>query len=222
MVVPTDAAVMILPEATLFPQALRHFYIYEAKHRRMLADALAGCRCFVVAMQKPGCAREVPSRVAGLGLIRVCVDNPDGTSHLILQGLQRVELLEAVRYKPYRVHKVRSLRPAGKPTAKINALVAQVRDLVGKRIALDIPKASPNAGESFQPSGPSIKKIMGCLKQIENAGEVADVVCHALLPEGAQQQRILETVDLEPRLLCLIDFLMSDICRHREGRKPRE
>ena len=83
---------MTLPNATLFPQALLPLYIFEPRYRQMLADALHSNRMFSVAMQKPGSTRETPSPVAGLGLIRVSVGHRDGTSHLILQGLARVEL----------------------------------------------------------------------------------------------------------------------------------
>src|SRR5437868_9580931 len=107
MEIPDEVAVMTLPNATLFPQALLPLYIFEPRYRRMLADALISHRMFIVAMQKPGRIRETPSSVAGLGLIRVSVDNPDGTSHLILQGVTRVELAETLQYKPYRTHRVR-------------------------------------------------------------------------------------------------------------------
>src|ERR1041384_1789139 len=109
MEIPSAAAVMTLPNVTLFPQALLPLYIFEPRYRQMLADALAGDRMFIVAMQKPGRVRETPSAIAGLGLIRVCVGNPDGTSHLILQGISRVELQRAVSYKPYRKHRLRVL-----------------------------------------------------------------------------------------------------------------
>src|ERR1039458_9059026 len=102
MKIPREAAVMTLPNATLFPQALLPLYIFEPRYRQMLADALHSSRMFAVAMQKPGNIRESPSPVAGLGLIRVSVGHRDGTSHLILQGMARVELEGTVRYKPYR------------------------------------------------------------------------------------------------------------------------
>src|SRR5262245_60020476 len=110
MEIPSEVAVMTLPNVTLFPQALWPLYIYESRYRRMLADALLTHRMFIVAMQKPGRTRETPSSVAGLGMIRVSVDNPDGTSHLILQGITRVQLDNAIRYKPYRVHRIQPLQ----------------------------------------------------------------------------------------------------------------
>src|SRR5512144_1341665 len=109
MKLPRETPVMTLPNATLFPQALLPLYVFEPRYRQMLADALHSNRMFAIAMQKPGRKRETPSPIAGLGLIRVSVGHRNGTSHLILQGLTRVELEETVRYKPYRVQKIRAL-----------------------------------------------------------------------------------------------------------------
>src|SRR5208283_610656 len=105
MKIPREAPVMTLPNATLFPQAFLPLYIFEPRYRRMLADALQSHRMFSLAMQRPGCMRETPLPVAGLGLIRASVSHRDGTSHLILQGLARVELEQAIRYKPYRIQR---------------------------------------------------------------------------------------------------------------------
>src|SRR5437870_12882009 len=104
MKMPREVPIMTLSNATLFPQALLPLYIFEPRYRQMLADALHSNRMFSVAMQKQGSNRETPSAVAGVGLIRVSVGHRDGTSDLILQGLALVELEEAVRYKPHRVH----------------------------------------------------------------------------------------------------------------------
>src|SRR5438094_10116512 len=105
MKIPLEVPVMTLPNATLFPQALLPLYIFEPRYRQMLADALHSDRMFSVAMQRPGSRREVPSPVAGLGLIRVSVGQRDGTLHLTLQGIARVELEGAQRYQPSRIQR---------------------------------------------------------------------------------------------------------------------
>src|SRR5512133_320378 len=109
MQVPSEIPVMVLPDAILFPQAMLPLYIFEPRYRQMLSDVLNSHRMFSIAWQKPGRKRETPSPVAGLGLVRASVGNRDGTSHLVLQGIARVQLAEAVRYKPYRVQKIRPL-----------------------------------------------------------------------------------------------------------------
>src|SRR3974390_2608730 len=122
MKIPREVPVMTLPNATLFPQALLPLYIFEPRYRQMLADALHSHRMFSIAMQKPGSSRESPLPVAGLGLIRVSVGHRDGTSHLILQGLSRVELHAIVRESPYRVYRVRHLSTPDWDTARVQPL----------------------------------------------------------------------------------------------------
>src|SRR6185436_17412367 len=134
MELPTEVPVMTLPSATLFPQALLPLYIFEPRYRQMLADSLKSNRMFSVALQKPGRTRESPCAVAGLGLIRVSVDHEDGTSHLILQGLTRVELRETVQYKPYRVHTIRPLATEPADNGAVDALVEKVHELVERRL----------------------------------------------------------------------------------------
>src|SRR5256714_10210253 len=143
MELPNQVPIMTLPSATLFPQALLPLYIFEPRYRQMLTDALHSNRMFSVAMQRPGTSREMPSPIAGLGLIRVSVGHRDGTSHLILQGLARVELKEAVRYKPYRVQRIQPLETPPCDNVKVDALVAKVRELLEERIELGLPFPSP-------------------------------------------------------------------------------
>ena len=219
MEIPHEVAVMTLPNATLFPQALLPLHIFEPRYRRMLADALESHRMFIVAMQKPGSTRESPSVVAGLGLIRVAVDNPDGTTHLILQGMTRVEMAETVRYKPYRVQRIRPLQAAPTDSVTVDALLAKVRDLVTERIRLGVPFPFPLNTKSSKKKGANsmtIKEIVSYLDKLHDADQVADLVSCALLPGAVERQTILETVDVEPRLKHLIHFLMAEIKQHRK------
>lgn len=205
---------MTLPNATLFPQALLPLYIFEPRYRQMLADALHSNRMFSVAMQRPGSGRESPSPVAGLGLIRVSVGHRDGTSHLILQGLTRVELEETVRYKPYRVQRIRPLQAPPCDNVKVDALLAKVRELLEERIKLGLPfpfpVMSPEKSEK-NPPALSPQKILGYLDSISDPEQTADLVSCAVLPGAAERQTILETVDVETRLRRLIRFLLAEI-----------
>ena len=213
---------MTLPNATLFPQALLPLYIFEPRYRQMLADALHSDRMFSVAMQKPGSTRETPSPIAGLGLIRVSVGHRDGTSHLILQGIARVELETAVRYKPYRIQRIRPLETPPCDNVKVDALVAKVRELLEERIHLGLPfpfpVMSPDKTEN-NPVPPSFspKEILNYLDSINDPEQAADLVSCAVLPGAAERQTILETVDVEARLRRLIYFLLAEIRNKRKG-----
>jgi len=210
MDIPTEVPVLTLPSETLFPEELRPLYIFERRHRRMLAEILHSHRMFVVALQRRGFSRECPCAVAGLGLIRVCVDNPDGTSHLILQGMGRVELTRTIRHKPFRVSHIRMLQTPARDSVAIDALMAKVRDLVSERIRQGL-QARPNA-----PKAHSIKEIITYLDKLSDPDRVADLVSYALLPGPHERQTILETIEIEPRLKHLIHFLMAEISQHRK------
>lgn len=211
---PREVPVMTLPNATLFPQALLPLYIFEPRYRQMLADALHSNRIFSVAMRKPGTSRETPLPVAGVGLIRVSVGHKDGTSHLILQGLARVELEEAVRYKPYRIQRIRPLATPPCDSVAADALLAKVRELVRERLDLGLPFPFP--GE-HAPAFPA-KEVIGYLESISNPEQAADLVSCAVLSGASERQAILEAVDVETRLRRLIQFLLRDIRTHRKER----
>jgi Lon protease-like protein len=219
MVIPNEAPVMTLPGVILFPEAPLPLHIFEPRYRRMLAAVLDSHRCFVVAMQKPGCAKGTPSTVAGLGLVRVCVSHADGTSHLILQGLARVELTKVVRQRPYPVRQFRLLRAPVRDSVAIDALMAKVRDLVTEQIQLGLSVPTPAAMKLKthleQAQAPrTVSEIMRCLEKLNDPEQIADLVSYAMLSHPAQRQLILETVDVEPRLRHLIRFLMAEI-NHR-------
>jgi ATP-dependent Lon protease len=224
MKLPRETAIMTLPNVTLFPQSLLPLYIFEPRYRQMLVDALDSSRMFAVAMQKPGNSREVPLPVAGLGLVRVAVGHGDGTSHLILQGVARVELQQAVKYKPFRVHKIRPLQTPPCDSVATDALLEKVRELLHERIHLGLPFTFPvmpslhPGNEPTSGSSPTLsaKEILGYLVSINEADQAVDLVSCAVLPSAAERQTILETVDVESRLRVLIQFLLAEIRRRQK------
>lgn len=230
MELPESVPVMTLPKATLFPQALLPLYIFEPRYRRMLEDSLRTNRMFSVAMQKPDIQRESPCRVAGLGLIRVSVGHDDGTSHLILQGLTRVEITGTVQVKPYRIATIRPLVAPEDGRIIIDALVAKVRELVEERVQLgplpfpfsglkdpETGKSKGKGKKKGDPGGISAKDIREYLRSIDDPEQLTDLVSCALIPGAIERQIILETVGIEDRLRQILQFLEEENERLRSG-----
>jgi ATP-dependent Lon protease len=219
MKLPSEVPVMTLPQATLLPQAFLPLYIFEPRYRQMLRDALDSARMFSVAMQKPGRATESPSPIAGLGLIRGSVQHEDGTSHLLLQGIARVELAETVRYKPYRIQRILPLESPPSNELAVDALLAKVRELLDDRVKLGLSFCPPFAQDPQSPPllpGFPPAESLDFLDHITDPGQVVDLVSGAVLASPAERQTILETVHLESRLKQLIHFLMAEIRRKRK------
>jgi ATP-dependent Lon protease len=227
MELPSEIPVMVLPNAILFPQAMLPLYIFEPRYRQMLSDVLDSHRMFSVALRKPGRTRETPSTVAGLGLVRASVGNRDGTSHLVLQGLARVRLAEPVRYRPYRVQKIRPLETTASEGVVVDALAAKVLELVGARLeqGFELPvhvlkQLSRHRTEQGTDSPIfSLKQVIQYLVSLENPDQLADLISCTLLPGAKERQVILETSNLEDRLKHLIHFLLAEIERHRKNAK---
>jgi Lon protease-like protein len=210
MELPNEAPVMTLPNVTLFPQALMRLHIFEPRYRRMLEEVLHTRRMMIVAMRKPGSAREMPFSVAGLGLVRFCITQADGTSNLILEGLTRVELIRTVRREPFRVSRIRPLSAPSRDSVAIDALMAKVRDLVTERIEQELPQM--DGGFKKAP----VKEIVACLETLNDPDRVADLVSWSLLRGAAERQTILETIEVEDRLKHLIHFLIAEIHQQRK------
>ncbi|MCS7063579.1 MAG: LON peptidase substrate-binding domain-containing protein [Methylacidiphilales bacterium] len=99
MKLPGKIPVMLLADSILFPQAFLPLYIYEEHYRLLLRHALDSHRLFAIAL--PRRRKPIPYPIGCLGLIRACVDHPDGTSHLVLQGLCRIRFTAFHTHHPY-------------------------------------------------------------------------------------------------------------------------
>src|SRR5271163_1277879 len=132
MDLPDKVGIMTLPNAILFPQALLPLYIYEPRYRAMLKQSLESQRMFAVALPNTSSSPTlVPHRIAGVGLIRACVDKPDGSSNLILQGVSRVRFVDFIQEKPYYVGRIEVLSSEETDALEVEALSDKVLEMIG-------------------------------------------------------------------------------------------
>ena len=190
MTLPEQVGVMVLPQTVFFPHHMLPLRIFEPRYREMLGKALEGSRMFVVAMEQPG---QPTARVGGLGLIRSCVKQPDGTSNLILQGLARVRLDHLVQVRPYVIaapEPVEDSQPhPPSETVVRDALVAKILEHLEK---IEIPSEA-GLGE--------MKKF---LRHLEDHHALVDLVAGCFLRDPASRQKILEAACITDRLRFLL------------------
>lgn len=218
MLIPDRAGVMILAGACLFPQALLPLFIFEPRYRIMLTHSLETHRMFCIALQKPGHSRESPLPVAGLGLVRAAVRNPNGSSNLLIQGLLRVRLGRVLRYKPYRVHAISPLVQEAEGSLAVDALRARVLDLVDLRLRQGSSLPAEVLGHLAARQGKDPATVEACLRSLQHMpdpGQMADVVALLLLRNPLARQVILQAVGIEQRLRHLVQFLISDLTERK-------
>src|SRR6266550_1263253 len=146
IILPQQVPVMPLAGALLFPHALLPLYIFEPRYRQMLKHALGHHRMFCVALLKPHCAAwQSPAdffQTAGVGLIRACIERGDGTSNLILQGLERVRFTDFEQKAPFPIATIEGLESASDSSVETDALARKVLELYSN-LKADGPRQLP-------------------------------------------------------------------------------
>jgi Lon protease-like protein len=191
---------MVLPGALLFPNALLPLYIFEPRYRAMLSHALEQDRMFCIACPHP--AVDEPAglddlrEISSLGLVRACVGRPDGTSHLILQGLTRVRFFGFVQEKPFRVAQIQELNSSGSGGVEAERLSRQLLELCATVPTADIADR---------------EKLDEQLAQISDPAALGDIVAHAFLRDAEHRYAALETLDVCERLRVVLDGLRAEL-----------
>ena len=208
IVLPEIVPAMTLPEMAFFPQALLPLHIFEARYRQMLRDVLASDRLFAVAgldFQRAGRHFEPPYRIAGVGMVRACQKNDNGTSNLLIQGLSRVEIVEIVTDEPYRRVRIRPLASEAGAAAAENQ---RMRDQLARLLLL---KTKLDTGTS--------KELTLFLNTVDDPATFVDIAAFNLCQDISLKQRLLSTLNVHRRFELFSRQLRSDIDEIKLRRK---
>lgn len=196
---PETAPIMPLTGALLFPHALLPLYIFESRYRAMLEHALARERMFCVTLIRPEIGQwqteEDFFEIATVGLIRACVGRADGTSNLILQGLQRVRLCRFAQLQPFPIAHLVALKSEPNISIETEALGAKVLELYDrfKKIGRQLPA-----------------KVDSYLSDLSDLAMLADLMAATFIVDPLRRQEVLEALDLNRRLRLVIQYLSEE------------
>ncbi|CAN5787422.1 hypothetical protein BH20VER1_BH20VER1_16260 [soil metagenome] len=197
---PETVPVMPLPGALLFPHALLPLYIFEPRYRAMLAHALAHERMFCVTLIQPASgdwsSPEDFCDVATVGLVRACVGRGDGTSNLILQGLQRVQFTGFPQEDPFPIAEIEPL--TSEPGAAFDEI-----DELGQQV-LQLYAKFRDAGRQFP------ETVDRYLSDLRDPEMLADLMAATFISDPARRQQLLEELSLAERLRLVIEFLHEE------------
>ncbi len=199
--IPREVPVMTLESAVLFPQAMMPLYIFEPRYRAMLKDSLETDRIFAVAALDEDAdntaTTEPPRQVAGVGMIRACRTNEDGTSNLILQGLARVEIEAIVAEAPYRRVRIRHIQSLpGDAPDELASISEEIVTLVKTQIRLGAPIPV---------------EVVKFLQNVEDAESALDLAIFSLCASAPLKQRLLETQAVPERFETFKNYLLEEI-----------
>ncbi len=184
---------MILPGVLLFPGSLVPLYIFEQRYRKMLADALATQRVFGIVSSSE--TDDGLPEIAGAGLIRACVGNDDGTSHLILLGISRIHIRGWVTDRGY---------PAVKGTMLDSQLTAPDNAGHLQREIKRLCRALAKKGRAMPPH------FEDAISLAADPAELSDLVASTLVDDSLVREHLFYELDASRRLEMLADYLSTE------------
>ena len=194
--IPSQIPVMVLPDCNLLPHGLLPLFIFEPRYREMLADALETDRMLAIGTvdkDSPPVGEDEPAvfEYSCAGMIRACVSNEDGTSHLILQGVRRIRFTNWLETdKLYRLAEVEPVSHANENTAATKALAQ--RALESARELTDKGHQTPNA------------QALEEMESLEDPEPLADLIAYHLIRDPDRRQALLGMQEVGERLRYVI------------------
>ncbi len=190
--------VMTLGDCVFLPQQLLPLRIFEPRYRRMLKEALEGDRLFAVSQldvdllspedDEPSCPFTCVGRIVGH------VQHPDGTSHLMLEGLRRAKVLRKQRRTPY-------------PRLEVTGVVEEEPDDspgITREIARLLALSEKLTGLMGADAAPLMERFRGLTNR---PGALADAVAGHLVLDSGVRRAVLECLSPGRRIRTVADEL---------------
>ena len=185
----------------LFPQVEIPLFIFEPRYRQMLQDTLSGNKFMAISLLRRDWKKHkepYPSHeIVGVGYVKAVIQNPDGTSHLLLKGMERARIVRYLQMEPYRIAQVRPLPDQVKNEEEIHQLAQTLRKLFLQKLRF----ASERPSQEFR-----------LPKELRDPLTLTHFVSFTALVDPYLKQDILETTNVNCRMRHLISLLEEEIC----------
>jgi ATP-dependent Lon protease len=199
---PLPEALPVLPlrDTVAFPEALAPLAVGQERSIHLVDDVLGASRMLVmVASRDPEKEEPGPDdlyRVGVVGEVARMMKMPDGTLRILVQGMQRVKLVEFVAEQPYMVARIGELPDTIEPSRELEALSRNVQ-----RTFSEIVEQIPYLPEEVQLA----------VANIDDPSALAHLIAGALRIGTEEKQKLLEEADVAKRLRHLSRILAREL-----------
>ena len=198
--------VMPLRNTVLYPQQVIPIYVGREKSLKLINDLGPKGKHIVVVAQEDGSIEDPrPEDLYSYGTLAVVLkvfDMPDNSKSAIVQGVERVKMLDYVDDDPYFIAKVTRVKDVEESDIKLDALVKNLRNTFSELIHV-----APNLTEEHS----------GMLSNIQKPARLADRAISLLTVSNSEKQDILEELDVKARVEKSIAVLAREIQRIKLG-----
>jgi ATP-dependent Lon protease len=196
---PEGLPVLPLKDAVAFPHTLTPLAIGQERSIKLVNDVLAGERMLVmVASKDPELDAPGPDdlyRVGVAGTVARMIKVPDGTLRILVQGGQRVRIVDFVAEEPYLVARIEEEPDIVEESAELTALTRNVQATFSQII-----EQVPYLPEELQVA----------VANLDDPAELSYMIAGALRIKTEERQELLEERNLAKRLRRLLELLTRE------------
>src|ERR1700730_1561663 len=198
---PSDSMILLpVRQTVLFPGIVLPLSIgrkssIAAAHAAVRSQRMVG----VILQTDPAVEEPTPEQLHRVGTaaqVLRYVTAPDGTHHVVAQGVRRFRVLEYLPGFPFLVARVEEIGIAEVMTPEIEARVGLLRTRAREAIEL-------------MPNVPM--EVAATIENLDSASALADFIAGILDAEPSEKQDVLETVDIKERLDKVLALLAQRI-----------
>ncbi len=187
--VPQALAVLPLRNSVFFPGQIMPLSVGRESSIRVIEEALKDDGHIVIVAQTDGSIEKPTEKdihwVGTLAKVLKQFTLADGTRSVLMQGIERVQLLSILHAEPYLRAVVRSVEETTEAGMEIDAMATNIKSLFKKVVEL-----SPNLSEEH----------LTVILNTEDHSVMVDSATSMLPVSVEEKQKILETFDLRKRL----------------------
>jgi len=206
--VPDALPVLPLRETVVFPLAAAPLAVGQPRSLRLVDDVMRGNRLLaLVAQRDPKVEPAGPDdlyRVGTVGVIHQLARTPDGSVRLMVQGLERIRVLDWIGTEPYLVARVETAPETSEHATEVDAL---------RRAVVDIFRRLVEASAELP------DELAAAVDNLADPRHVVYFVASIVPFELAVRQELLELNPIAAKLRRLVDVLQRELAVRELGRK---
>ena len=207
-VVPAALPVLPLRDTVAFPLTAAPLAVGQPRSVRLVDDVMRGDRLLALVTQREAgtepATPETLYRFGTMGMIHQFARSPDGSVRLMVQGIERIKILDWVGTEPYLVARVEAAPDQVVQATEVDALRRAAADIFRRLVEAspELPDELGVAAESFT-----------------DPRHLVYFVASLVPLEVAVRQELLELDPLTAKLRRLVDLLQRELAVRELGRK---
>jgi ATP-dependent Lon protease len=199
---PLPEALPILPlrETVTYPDTLTPLAVGQERSIKLVNDVLSGNRMLaMVGSKDPENDTPGPDDLYDVGVagtVARMMKVPDGTLRILVQGSERIRILDYVSEQPYLVARIEEIPDVIEESTELEALTRNVQSTFS-----EIIEAIPYLPEELQLA----------VANLDDPSALSHLIAGALRISSEEKQELLEQVDVTKRLRRLSEILTREL-----------